>query len=137
MNARWTSLRTSVRADWRHYISPLLLVVGVVLVGYVASQYYQMHQEQKRLQAKWEQQQKAPTVSEAKEQPADDGLIRLTIPKIDLAAIVVNGTTRMDLKSGPGKITGTPLPGEVGNSVISAHRDTFFRHIYELRAGDE
>jgi sortase A len=125
-------------SDWRRYISPLLLFVGLGLLGYVGSQYYQMHREQKRLEAAWEQQQKAsPEVSEASAKPADDGLIRLSIPKIELSAIVVNGTTRMDLKSGPGKITGTPLPGEVGNSVISAHRDTFFRHIYELKPGDE
>lgn len=129
---------TGAHKEWRRFISPLLLVVGLVLLGYVGSQYYQMHREQQRLEAAWEQQQKAaPETSAANAQPMDDGLIRLSIPKIDLSAIVVNGTTRMDLKSGPGKITGTPLPGEVGNSVISAHRDTFFRHIYELKPGDE
>lgn len=30
----------------------------------------------------------------------------------------------------------TPAPGEIGNSVITANRDTFFRHIYELNKGD-
>ena len=114
------------------------MAVGVLLLVYVGSQYYQMHREQKRLEAAWEKQQNtAPEASAEPTKSTDDGLIRLTIPKIDLSAIVVNGTTRMDLKSGPGKITGTPLPGEVGNSVISAHRDTFFRHIYELKPGDE
>jgi sortase A len=34
-------------------------------------------------------------------------------------------------------MTDTPSPGENGNSVITAHRDTFFRHIYELKKGDE
>ena len=29
------------------------------------------------------------------------------------------------------------MPGELGNAVITAHRDTFFRHIYELNKGDE
>ena len=31
----------------------------------------------------------------------------------------------------------TPAPGTEGNSVITAHRDTFFRHIVELAKGDE
>jgi sortase A len=31
----------------------------------------------------------------------------------------------------------TPAPGELGNSVISGHRDTFFRHIHQLVKGDE
>ena len=30
----------------------------------------------------------------------------------------------------------TPAPGETGNSVITGHRDTFFRHIHELEKGD-
>jgi sortase A len=28
------------------------------------------------------------------------------------------------------------MPGNTGNSVITGHRDTFFRHIYELQKGD-
>src|SRR3954470_5619074 len=127
-------------ANWKKYLSPTLMVVGAVVLGYVGSQYYEMHREQQRLQAMWENQQKAGASGASKgesSQPADDGLIRLEIPKIELSAIVVDGTTRKQLKNGPGRIIGTPLPGEVGNSVISAHRDTFFRHIYELKAGDE
>ena len=31
----------------------------------------------------------------------------------------------------------TAMPGEPGNAVITGHRDTFFRHIYELQKGDE
>ena len=31
----------------------------------------------------------------------------------------------------------TAMPGETGNAVITAHRDTFFRHIYELSKGDQ
>jgi sortase A len=97
-----------------------------------------MHREQQRLRAEWEQQQSQRASATVKtERPVDDGLIRLDIPKIELSAIVVDGTTRKQLKNGPGRILGTPLPGEKGNSVISAHRDTFFRHIYELKSGDE
>jgi sortase A len=67
----------------------------------------------------------------------DDGLMRLSIPKIDLAAVVVEGTSHRSLLLGPGHIKETPAPGQVGNSVITGHRDTFFRHIYELQKGDE
>lgn len=140
MRNSWGDLREKLTSDWKSFVSPVLLVLGAILLGYVASQYYGMHREQQRLRAKWETQQKttATELNSAKEQgPPDDGLIQLEIPKIELSAIVVNGTTRKDLKNGPGRIIGTPLPGEAGNSVISAHRDTFFRHIYELKPGDE
>ena len=50
---------------------------------------------------------------------------------------MVEGTSHKALRLGPGHVKGTPVPGEAGNSVISAHRDTFFRNIYELKSGDE
>ena len=134
----WKRYSSRYLTDWKHYLSPVLMVLGVLLLAYVSTQYYQMHREQQRLRAVWEQQQRVQPSAFAKTQPGpDDGLIRLEIPKIDLSAIVVDGTTRRQLKLGPGRIIGTPLPGEPGNAVISAHRDTFFRHIYELKAGDE
>lgn len=139
MREKFPQLNRRVRAEWKSYVSPVLMLLGAILLLYVGSEYYGMHREQQRLQAEWAAQQKAtatePSATENK--PADDGLIRLAIPKIDLSAIVVDGTTRKQLKNGPGRMIGTPLPGEAGNSVISAHRDTFFRHIYELKAGDE
>ena len=68
---------------------------------------------------------------------ANKPLIRLVIPKIKLEAIVLEGTERQQLIAGPGHLTDTPMPGEAGNAVITAHRDTFFRHIFELEKGDE
>ena len=138
MRADRDTLAGKLVANWKRYVSPVLLVLGVALLGYVASEYYGMHREQHRLRAEWDRQQaQRATATEKAAQPVDDGLIRLDIPKIDLSAIVVDGTTRKQLKNGPGRILSTPLPGEKGNSVISAHRDTFFRHIYELKSGDE
>ncbi|MCU1287278.1 MAG: hypothetical protein JWO13_3628 [Acidobacteriales bacterium] len=122
---------------WKRYISTVLIIVGGLMLSYVASQYYGMYSEQKRLAQEWEQQNSHPQNSAATQQPVrHDGLIRVSIPKINLDAIVLDGTTRKQLKNGPGRVIGTALPGEIGNSVITAHRDTFFRHIYELAKGD-
>jgi sortase A len=54
-----------------------------------------------------------------------------------LDAIVVEGTSYKQLAIAPGHMTDTAAPGENGNVVITAHRDTFFRHIFELKKGDE
>jgi len=59
------------------------------------------------------------------------------IPKINLDVIVVEGASRKQLLAGPGHLQDTATPGSAGNAVITAHRDTFFRHIYELTQGDE
>ncbi len=59
-------------------------------------------------------------------------LTRVVIPKIEMDAIVIEGASRKELSAGPGHMKETAMPGETGNAVITAHRDTFFRHIYEL-----
>ena len=121
----------------RHY-SLILVLVGVILLVYVGTQYGQMYWAQRDLERRWAAQQamsnNQPKSAEVK---VDDGLMRLSIPKIDLAAVVVEGTSHRSLLLGPGHIKETPAPGQVGNSVITGHRDTFFRHIYELQKGDE
>lgn len=111
----------------------LLMVAGVALLIYVASQYATMFAAQRRLTQQWQQQN-----LQLNTQPAGlvTTLTRLAIPSIKLDAVVVEGVNRMDLLMGPGHLPNTPEPGQTGNSVISAHRDTFFRHIHELKPGD-
>jgi LPXTG-site transpeptidase (sortase) family protein len=111
----------------------LLIVAGVVLLIYVGSQYATMYAAQRRLTQQWQQQNLQLPV-----QPAGlvTTLTRLTVPAIKLDAVVVEGVNRKDLLMGPGHLPDTPEPGQAGNAVISAHRDTFFRHIHELKKGD-
>lgn len=118
-------------------LSTAMIVAGLCLLSFVGHEYWAMHSEQQELHRRWiEQQAKASAASTAPVATKDDGLTRVFIPKIDLDLIVVEGTTHKALRLGPGHLMNTPLPGEPGNSVISAHRDTFFRHIYELAKGD-
>jgi len=114
-----------------------MIVAGVALLGYVASEYWTIHREQQALHLRWEQQQRQASSRAVNEVRKDAGLTRVSIPKINLDLIVVEGTNYRALRLGPGHLQNTPSPGELGNSVISAHRDTFFRHIYELATGDE
>ena len=64
----------------------------------------------------------------------------IEIPKIDLARVMVQGTERADLKKGPGHYTATPMPGQAGNAGVAGHRTTYgapFNRIDELAPGDE
>ncbi|HLK34892.1 MAG TPA: class D sortase [Terriglobales bacterium] len=118
---------------WKRYWPSLLIVLGAVLLVYVVSQYATMYAAQRRLTQQWQQQNLSLPAEPA-------GLVttltRLTIPSIKLDAVVVEGVNRRDLLMGPGHLPDTPEPGQSGNAVISAHRDTFFRHIHELKPGD-
>ena len=61
---------------------------------------------------------------------------RIVIPRIDLDEIVLEGVGDDELNAGPGHLPGSALPGERGNSVISAHRDRHFSHLDALNVGD-
>ena len=133
-HALWSRLRSFLV---QQKLSAALMLAGVVLLGYVGSEYWAMHSEQQALRRQWQQQQaRMPAAASSSAVEQDDGLTRVSIPKIDLDVIVLEGTNHKALRLGPGHLKTTPLPGETGNSVISAHRDTFFRHIYELNKGD-
>ena len=122
----------------RQRLSAVLMLIGIGVLGYVGSEYWAMYHEQKVLQREWLEQQKSAAAANTNVKAVqDDGLTRVSIPKINLDVIVVEGTNHRALRVGPGHLKSTPAPGELGNSVISAHRDTFFRHIYELAKGDE
>lgn len=61
---------------------------------------------------------------------------RLTMPERGVDLIVLAGSSGRTMAFGPGHLDGTPLPGAPGNSVLSAHRDTHFAFLRQLRTGD-
>ncbi len=66
------------------------------------------------------------------------GLIgRLEVPRLGLAVIVEEGVDKGTLRHAAGHVPGTPLPGEPGNVVVAAHRDTLFRPLKDIHKGDE
>jgi sortase A len=77
----------------------------------------------------------APSVS-----PTEGGPVAImTIPRLGLKQLVVEGSSPTDLESGPGHLSVSPLPGEFGNSVLLGRRTTYgapLRDINKLKAGD-
>jgi LPXTG-site transpeptidase (sortase) family protein len=131
--------------------STILMVAGMVLLGYVAVQCGRMYWEQRRLAQEWQKQSQIATLpgesdeegggssagTSAAVRDEHPGVTRLQIPSIALDSMVVEGTSNKALALGPGRMTSSAIPGEQGNAVISGHRDTVFRHIHELKSGDE
>lgn len=65
------------------------------------------------------------------------GLVgQIEIARLDLSAMVVEGTSTRALFGGVGHLTDSALPGAAGNVVLAAHRDTFFRPLERVRQGD-
>lgn len=129
--------RTS-RLFTRRRLSIALMVIGALLLTYVGTQYFAMYSEQRKLARQWQEQNSRPSQrpNGQSASAADDGLTKISIPRIELDAVVVEGTSYKQLAVAPGHLQETATPGEEGNAVITAHRDTFFRHIFELKKGD-
>lgn len=61
---------------------------------------------------------------------------RIEIPRLGLSAIIKNGADNKTLARAVGLLPGAARPGEVGNTVLAGHRDTFFRPLSGIRVDD-
>jgi sortase A len=67
----------------------------------------------------------------------EGGLIgRVEIPNLHLSAVVFQGADSSVLDHGVGHVDTSALPGQPGNVVLAAHRDSFFRPLRNIRKGD-
>ena len=62
---------------------------------------------------------------------------RLTAPAQHADVLVLAGASGRTLAFGPGHLDGSAQPGDPGNAVITAHRDTHFRFLSRMSPGDE
>ncbi|HEV2202487.1 MAG TPA: class D sortase [Bryobacteraceae bacterium] len=61
---------------------------------------------------------------------------RIEIPRVGLSSVIFEGSGDGTLQRGVGHLTSSPLPGKPGNVVLAGHRDSFFRPLRNIRAGD-
>jgi LPXTG-site transpeptidase (sortase) family protein len=63
----------------------------------------------------------------------------MQIPRLGLDVVVAEGDSPQQLRNGPGHRVGTPMPGQIGNSVVSVHRTGWggpMHDISQLKPGD-
>jgi sortase A len=111
-----------------------LMIAGLSALGYAAyvvvdAKTYQAV-EQKRFEHARQNAAPAPAL-------VDGGSIgEIQIPRLGLMAMVAQGDSAAVLRRAVGHLADTALPGEPGNVVLAGHRDTFFRPLKQMRAGD-
>jgi len=106
----------------------ILIYVAFVLID----AYIHQERDDQLLESLMHDKQTATSVA-----PAAQGLIgRLQIPRLGIALMVAEGVDPLTLRRGAGHIPGTALPGQPGNSGISAHRDTYFRALRNIKQQD-
>jgi sortase A len=129
----------------RRVIGLLLVAGGLLLVGYVAYQYWgtswiasrAQHRLRNEITQKgFQDYQVGPQTAT----PVPRGALGfIKIPRLNLDMVFIEGVDPGDLKLGPGHYPNTPLPGQGGNVGIAGHRTTYlhpFWALNELKPGD-
>ena len=112
----------------------VLLAAGLLALGYVAfvvtgARAYQQSEQQRFERARAER-----SATPAAVEGTAIGTIH--IARLGLTAVIVQGTSSDILQRAVGHVAETALPGESGNVVLAAHRDTLFRPLKGIRVGD-
>src|SRR4051812_25440111 len=128
------------------FIQRVFFAIGFLVLGYVGADWIHSRIQQtkgnqeldrwlnsKELSYKTRNGQASPKIS------IPEGALvgRVEVPKLHLSAVVFQGTGNSVLDKGVGHLDGSPLPGQGGNVVLAAHRDTFFRGLRDIKKGDD
>jgi sortase A len=115
-------------------VARVLLATGLLSLGYVAYAVRDAQAYQRTEQRRFEDVQASASVVPAV--AAGSVIGELRIPRLGLTAIVAQGDAAAILDRAVGHIADTAMPGEPGNVVLAAHRDTFFRPLKRVHIGD-
>jgi sortase A len=125
-----------------------LLLVGIVCLGFSAaswldSELYQRMQGRRfdallRRGSGRQHPRRAHATGAARDGAAVSGVVgRIEIPRLRISAIIAEGTDARTLRRAVGHVPSTALPGDAGNIVLAGHRDSFFRALKGVQAGDQ
>ena len=122
--------RVAVESMWTA-LQWFLWIVAILSIGYWARSTLRAHASQ----AEGARQLERAGTAVASPSPGDI-VARVEIPRLRLSTIVFEGADADVLERGAGHVPGSALPGDRGNTVLAAHRDTFFRPLRGVRVGD-
>jgi len=119
----------------------VLLAAGLAILGYCGAELLNSHIQQARGARELERQVDRTQLDQTWRNPPatiTDGtpVGEVEIPKLHLSAVVFQGTSDGILAEGVGHLAASAFPGQAGNVVLAAHRDTFFRSLRHIRRGD-
>lgn len=139
-------------------LSTWLIIIGLITMAVpAAGKCYMYYEQQKMYDAFLKEQALAKEQAELMTEAFDDdisaqaaetdkpqqikGVIgRIEIPKISSDLLLLEGSSSRELRYGAGHLTGTAMPGDVGNCAVAAHRNytfgTYFNRLDEVENGD-
>jgi sortase A len=117
------------------WITRALFLIGFVALSYSVGSVIDAELYQRQLRHAFEQQRQSPHKTIRSN---DKTFIEnMEIPKIGLSVMIADGIDQTTLRRAVGHVPGTAFPGQTGNAALAAHRDTFFRNLGSVAAGDD
>ncbi len=115
----------------------LLTAAGTMSFGHGAYMYAKAQLAQVLLRSAWEQTRAGGAPVRPWPWADTYPVARLFVPARDADVLVLAGASGRTLAFGPGHLDGSSSPGDPGNAVITAHRDTHFRFLQQVVIGDD
>jgi len=125
---------------WLRVSQYFFLVAGIAILGYCAYIWLDARVYQRNEELSFEEIKRSapPHVPGRPAPPLPHAVLgKIDIRQVGISAMIAEGVDHGTLKRAVGHIPGTALPGEDGNIVLAAHRDTFFRPLRNIQRGDE
>jgi sortase A len=126
---RWTTVRLCLRVSGQ-----LLSTLGLVILGFLAYMYWgtalrastAQHTFARELASQWSGHSELAALTALSDLAPGKPFALLRIPQLGSSwqFAVIEGTGPGQLALAPGHLTGTALPGQVGNFVVAGHRLT-------------
>jgi sortase A len=126
----------SRRTTTRWWIVALLAALGVAFTGHALYIHAKAQLAQALLHRAWIATQHTGRPSKPWPWADTTPVARLLAPAQQADLLVRAGANGRTLAFGPGHHDGSALPGEPGNAIFSAHRDTHFRFLRAIAIGD-
>jgi sortase A len=134
----WPAATPKPRGTWPwRSLALALLLIGALQFGHGAWIQAKAWLAQELIAHAWARTLKGET--DVKPWPWADTwpVARLSAPGLGVDRYVLAGANGSAIAFGPGHLSGTPAPGDAGNSVIGGHRDTHLAFLKNVKPGDE
>lgn len=135
-DARWSSGHQLRRVALMLVIGALAIAGGMSF-GHGAYMFAKAELAQVLLQSAWTRTQGTGRASPPWPWADTHPVARLTVPARLADVLVLAGASGRTLAFGPGHLDGSAAPGDPGNAIVTAHRDTHFRFLQRVAVGDD
>ena len=121
---------------WRTALSFALAAAAILTIALAVAILAKAHVGQALLEVSWKRAQARGDAPAPWPWADTRPVAKILAPRQQAERLVLAGATGRTLAWGPGVADGTSKPGEAGNAIVTAHRDTHFRFLADVRLGD-